>query len=1109
MKTKLQCIFSIAMVLACFSTQAQTSYWTSATTDRTTSEAVSGLDARHYKVYQLEQDKFAKTLASAPLRGTFSGKSNTTVTFPNEKGELESFNVIEVKTLSDALAARHPDIKTYLGFGVKDPLKRIRFSVTPSGVKSMLTGPDIPMTLIQPMREARGQYLVYNRLAKRNVKREPFECLTTDVAQRSSRIDGPTNRDANDQTLRTFEIAISTTGEYTNFWDDGSDGDTKDDAFAELVSTLNRSNEVFETDMAITFQLVSGLSIVYDNPGSDPYTGSFSSQLQSTLTSQIGEANYDIGHLFHRVINPNDNSGSAGCIGCVCVDGSKGSGWSSHSFLDNDGGPYMSDFFDIDYVPHEIGHQMGANHTWSFQSEGTGVNYEPGSGTTIMGYAGITGGNDVQDHSDPYFHYASIDQILDNLDAKETAGTDCWDNTAISNNPPVAEAGPNYVIPQGTAFVLRGSATDADGGDTLTYTWEQIDNGVTTNGSFGPTKTSGAIFRSRPPSTSPDRYMPQIERIIAGQLTETNPVETVDNSSWETVSTIDRDLNFALTVRDRMPTATGQTPQSSFDTMLVDVDGASGPFTVTSQTTNETWFAGTTQTVTWNVAGTDSGNVNTSNVNIRLSTDGGFTYPFTLATSVPNDGSHDITVPVGAATTQARVMVEGDGNIFFAINSTDFTIEQRSFVITVNNNDLEVCSPDDAVFDLTYSAFSGFSETTTFSTTGLLGGASATFNPTSASADGTNVQLTISGIGGLAVGSYTFDIVGTAPSETNSVSATFNVFDASLTTVTLTAPTDGAIGVSVDPTSFAWNADANAASYDIDIASDSGFNTIINSDNVTTNSYDFSGLLTNTQYWWRVRPRNNCAIGSYTSASFTTANVACNSQGSTDTPVSIPDNNATGADSVIDFASNLVNIDDVNVTVNITHTFTGDLILTLTSPGGTSVILSNRNGGSGEDYTSTVFDDDGATPISSGSAPFTGTFSPDNPLSAFNGESALGNWTLNVSDNAGIDTGTIDSWSLEVCGEQTLAVESISDANFAVYPNPNNGEFSIRSTQLLTADVIKVEVYDLNGRRIYNNDFAGQGNFYQVINLGNPTSGIYLLRISDGNNVSTRKLLMR
>ena len=330
--------------------------------------------------------------------------------------------------------------------------------------------------------------------------------------------------------------------------------------------------------MAITFVLVDtaddpALDLIFSPSFPDPYGTNLNADLQTELTATVGAADYDIGHLLAF----GGNNGNAGCIGCVC-EGGKGSGFSSHGFTDNDGGPYMSDFFDIDYVPHEIGHQMGGNHTWSFNTEGTGVNAEPGSGTTIMGYAGITGGDDVQDHSDPYFHYHSIDQILNNVNS---GANQCAVTTAITNNPPVADAGPDYTIPNGTAFILKATATDADGGDVLTYTWEQIDNGQTTNGQFGPTHT-GPVWRSRPPSTSGDRYMPIYSRVVAGELTESNPVETVDNSSWETVSTIARTLNFGLTVRDRSEAGgVGQTPQTDFDTMIVTVEGGI-PFTVVS-----------------------------------------------------------------------------------------------------------------------------------------------------------------------------------------------------------------------------------------------------------------------------------------------------------------------------------------------------------------------------------------------------------------------------------------------------------------------------------------------------------------------------------------------
>ncbi len=671
MKLKLSLNISLLFFMFNFTIHAQETYWEkSKISTKSRLFTIGNLDKEKYQVFSLDMNAFKSQLANAPSRTSVGANSNVVVSFPNQHGKLERFNVTEAPVLSPEMAIKHPNIKTYIGFGIDNLGSRIRFSVTPLGVQTMTSYLDKPTVFTVPVEKGNtSQYITYDRGVRIDAAKD-FECLTESeyvpIKEQQS-----FSRDANDQILRTFRIAISTTGEYTNFWDDGNaaNGDAQADALAQVVSTLNRSNEVFEVDMAVTFQLVTGTEIVYTDAGSDPYTGSFSNQLQSTLTTVVGESNYDIGHLFVY----GSNNGSAGCIGCVCVNGQKGSGFSSHSFLDNDGGAYMNDFFDIDYVPHEIGHQMGALHTHA-AADNNSVNFEPGSGTTIMGYAGITGSNDIQDHSDAYFHYGSINQILNNLNSRT-----CWTSTAITNNPPVANAGNDYTIPQGTAFVLRGAATDADGSDMLSYTWEQIDDGYTTRNDFTPTLTSGPLWRSRPPSMNANRYMPILPRVLSGQLTESNPLETVDNSSWETVSTVSRTLNFALTVRDRSEAnGTGQFPQSDFDFMTVTVDGSSGPFTVTSQATAEVWEEGQNQTITWNVAGTNTGAINTSQVNILLSIDGGLTYPFTLASATTNDGSQTIVVPnIGPIlSSTARIMVEANNNIFFAINSTNFTVQE-------------------------------------------------------------------------------------------------------------------------------------------------------------------------------------------------------------------------------------------------------------------------------------------------------------------------------------------------------------------------------------------------------------------------------------------------
>ena len=1070
------------------------------------SSYVKNLQKDKYQIFSLDYDKLKAKLVNAPSRINQSSKYSVVVNFPDEKGNMERFKVYETFLLAPAVAIKYPNIKTYIGFSLDNPGARIRFSVTPQGVKTMTSYLNKPTLFTVPLGKGNtSDYITYDRGVRITSKKD-FECLTENELIPIKEINSY-SRDANDQILRTLRIAISTTGEYTNFWDDGDDtnGDAQEDALAAVVSTLNRSNEVFEVDMAVTFQLVSGTEIIYPIAATDPYTGSFNSQLQSTLTSVIGEANYDIGHLF----NYGGNNGNAGCIGCVCVDGQKGSGFSSHSFTDNDGGPNMDDFFDIDYVPHEIGHQMGGNHTFSQSSEGTGVNYEPGSGTTIMGYAGITGSNDVQDHSDPYFHYGTINQVLNNLDNRT-----CWTSTEISNNPPIADAGDDYTIPQGTAFKLVGSATDADSGDELTYTWEQIDSGTTTSSNFGPTKTSGAVWRSRPPSTDPIRYMPIKSRVLSGQLTETNPVETVDNTSWETVSTVARSLNFALTVRDRSEAnGTGQFPQSDFDFMTVTVDGNSGPFAVTSQTTNETWNVGESQTVTWDVAGTDTGNVNTPTVNIYLSTDGGLTFPYLAASNVANDGSHTFSVPsADGDSDELRIMVEGNDNIFYAVNSTNLSLQQSEFSISIAEPSVEVCSPDNVTYDFVYNTYLGFTGTTLFSVNGLPASVNASFSSDSADQDGTNISLTLSNIGSLSVGTYNFQITGTSGAIVKNADASFSVFSTLTEIPTLTSPGDSATGVGLSP-SFSWDIISNASSYDIEIATDSDFNSIVVSENSTSNFYTGATLNQSTTYYWRVKAKNSCGDGNFSAVnSFVTQNCSvCASTGNTAYVTSTTrvvfntiDNSSGKPGAYSDYTdiSTTVKPDEVHdltVQVNTDGNYTVHTLVWI-------------------DWNQDCDFDDDNEEYDLGTA----TNQPDiattlSPLSVtIPSDALLGSTTMRVSTKYNSDptscmTGQdaeVEDYTIEVI-DDTASLDNDTFDGFNLYPNPSNGNFNLQF-DTTSPDRIELQLFDLTGRLVKELLFTNTATrFSERISFENTAKGVYVLKIKNGNKQTAKKLVIK
>lgn len=625
---------------------------------------------KEFKLFNLDNGPFSSELYSIADK---TAGSSTIITIPNADGNFEQFEVFENSNFDPELQARFPEIRSYSGRGVTDKSATIKLSISPDGMQTMVFRADKENEFIEPYSANHKVYSVF----KSNRSKGNWVCSTdeTEISRLKSTVAALGLSGSSNGTIKTLRLAQSCNAEYSNWFGATSSADVAK-VLAAFNNTLARCNGVFEKDLALHLNLIANTDkVIYYNARKDPYGNTISqwnSQLQKTLTSVIGEANYDIGHMFGQ----SGGGGNAGCIGCVCVDGKKGSGITSPA----DGIP-QGDNFDIDYVVHEMGHQLGANHTFSMSLEGTGVNKEIGSGITIMGYAGITA-QDVANHSIDIFHEASIAQIQANLATKTCPVT----VNMTANTAPFVNPVSNYTIPVSTPFALTASATDAQG-DALTYCWEQNDNSTTsgTSSIASPTKTTGPNWISFKPTTSGTRLFPRLSTILVG-LNVTGPLTGGDAGvNTEALSSVGRTLNFRVTVRDNAPYVPGvEIGQTAFTDVVVTVSATSGPFAVTAPNTAVNYLPGSVQNVTWNVNNTTAAPVSCANVNILISTDGGNTFT-TLLANTPNDGSQAVTMP-SVTSTNCRIKVEAVGNIFFDISNANFSISNAAKSGVANQN---------------------------------------------------------------------------------------------------------------------------------------------------------------------------------------------------------------------------------------------------------------------------------------------------------------------------------------------------------------------------------------------------------------------------------------
>jgi hypothetical protein len=635
---------------------SQNNLWQKTTLDQTSS--LQKMDRasmpNEFQLFSLNLNDLKNQLHNAPL-DLSNTVSNVVIQFPNPEGTFDSYTIYESPIMEKGLSDKFPDIKSYTGKGIDDPTATIRFSVTLFGLHTMTLSGKTETAFIDTYTKDLNTYIVYKKSSV--LPTQNFHCMVNDAtkfALDNSETNTTSILRASDGKFRIFRLAMACTIEYAAFHVNaaGVSGGTlaqkKAAVLAAMGVTMTRVNGVYEKDMSLRMNLIANNDLIIfidtDNFTNDVDT-SLIVESQTQITSIIGSANFDIGHTV--------STGGGGYAGpAPCDNATKAGGITGSSAP-------VGDPYDIDYVAHEMGHQFGANHTFRNSCGGninTPTAVEPGSGSTIMAYAGICP-PDVQSNSDAYFHAVSIAEMVAQINSVST----CAAITLNNNAAPVVNAGIDYTIPKGTAYVLTGTATDSNNPNTLTYCWEGL---TTTSATQPPTQTAtgGPNFRSWTPTTSPSRYMPKLANVVAGTL----------NPTWEVISNVARTQSFALTVRDNATTLGGQTGR---DDMVVTVNGTAGPFTVSSQnTTGISWSGNTSQTVTWNVAGTTANGVNTSFVRIFLSTDNGLTFPTTLIATTANDGSEIIVVPNTITSTNCRLMVQAVGNIFYAVNTTKFTI---------------------------------------------------------------------------------------------------------------------------------------------------------------------------------------------------------------------------------------------------------------------------------------------------------------------------------------------------------------------------------------------------------------------------------------------------
>lgn len=976
---------------------------------------------------------------------------------PTADGQEELFWFQQSDVLPVTLQQKYPDILVYEGVHPDDPSRQIRLECRPDGIHWMAVNTQERYTATYS-RES-GLLIKQDQSARRT----PFACgadqlLPAEINLRNS-----------GQTLKGQEwilrLAITSTYEFTQYH-----GGTKAQTMAALATIVNRLNLVYERDLGVHFVLAEGMdTLIIDEPDEFVFTvGSEDLDNQYFIDLNLGSNAYDVGH----VVDVGDYGGFA-ALGVICEWGEKAKGYSSAPQGDGD-------LFIIDYLAHELGHQFGATHTFNgvngacrFAWEGqTAV--EPGSGHTIMAYAGLCADDDVAAASTPWFHAASIEQAR--LYSSTVAGPGCGSLREVGHLSPVIESMPRHmVVPRSTPFALTAQVTDPEGSQSLLYGWDQMDTGpanaLNNPGSEGP------VFRYQAPDRTIEQVFPTLRGLLDDNLLPGDIL--VDQP---------RSIAFQLLVRDQQLNGT----RWAQDTLSVRVTDQAGPFRVMGAKSPQTWAVGEVVPLRWDVADTDQPPVSAPAVDIWLSEDGGYTYPIPLGIDLPNTGEALLEVPDVDCRAGCRVKVKAADHLFFALSPFAVDIDQtdrRAFSMAAIASSTAVCSSDTAQVSVLVSAAGGVDLVQL--SLDIPEGFAARFREKEVLP---GERLTIDYWATDAVGVKDVQIVVKARLDTTMLSDTvaIAVFHPIDDPPGQLYPADNSPMVSPGGTELSWATISEAEEYQVKLRTGGE---IIGSWMTDTSYFQVPPeLRQNAGYEWQVFAANEACPRSPASAwqSFTTLTWSCDTitqegpfvfDALPFTRVDIP---VAGTEAVTDV--NVLRIEG-------SYSSPDNLEFRLISPVGTDIDLLRRNepcsvGG----RFRFSFDDLFALDPDDCIWGVERVFKPREPLAGYRGEHPAGDWTL-LTFHRPNDRGQIDAVTLEVCRTpEAVAVKQpeLADNAVRLYPNPAQEVLTVDVIPFMAQEPLLFRVFDARGRRVASGEWPDQQN---TLSLQGWTAGLYILQL--------------